>query len=53
MSGLKFEIKVTATGEVRDKDGNLISSEPVEMTALVTEEQAAEYLSAQNKGEQP
>lgn len=40
---LLFEIKVTATGEVRDKDGNLISSTPVEFeTKQVTAEQLAE-----------
>lgn len=37
MTEQKFEIKVTAIGEVRDKDGNLISSEPIEMTQIVTE----------------
>jgi hypothetical protein len=35
-----FEMKITATGEVRDADGNLLSSEPIETTQLVTEEQA-------------
>lgn len=35
-----YELKIIATGEVRDADGNLISSEPVEATVLVTEEQA-------------
>ena len=29
---LHYEVKVTAVGEVRDKDGNLISSTPVEST---------------------
>jgi glycosyltransferase involved in cell wall biosynthesis len=33
-------LKVTATGEVRDADGNLISSEPIETTVNVTAEQA-------------
>lgn len=28
----RFDVKIVATGEVRDKDGNLISSEPVEAT---------------------
>ena len=35
-----FELKITAQGEVRDADGNLISSEPVEATCVIT---AAEY----------
>lgn len=34
---LMFEVKVTATGEVRDATGNLISSTPVETTMVLTE----------------
>lgn len=42
MSALKFEVKITAIGEVRDKDGNLLSSTPVEFDPQVmTEEQIA------------
>jgi hypothetical protein len=37
-----YSIAVTATGEVRDAEGNLISSTPVEATMQVTEEQLAE-----------
>jgi hypothetical protein len=48
---LRFELVLTATAEVRDKDGNLISNTPVETTALVTEKEAAELLSALNEGE--
>lgn len=39
-----FELKITATGEVRDADGNLISQQPIEATALLTEAEAAAYL---------
>lgn len=35
----KFEIKLNAIGEVRDVDGNLISSTPVELTQIVTQEE--------------
>jgi hypothetical protein len=35
-----FVAKVTATGEVRDKDGNLISTQPIEAEIPLTEEQA-------------
>jgi hypothetical protein len=31
--------KITATAEVRDKDGNLKGEEPVEITATESEEQ--------------
>lgn len=37
-----FEVVVQATGEVRDADGNLISSEPVEARMTLTAEQLAE-----------
>lgn len=35
-----FELRIQATGEVRDSEGNLISSEPVEGTLTVTEDEA-------------
>jgi hypothetical protein len=35
-----FELRITATGEVRDADGNLISQEPIEATAILTEAEA-------------
>lgn len=44
-----YEIAVTATGEVRDADGNLISSTPVESRITVTEEQLAELLATQEE----
>jgi hypothetical protein len=31
-----YAVRITATGEVRDADGNLISSEPVEATLTLT-----------------
>lgn len=37
-----FAMTVTATAEVRDADGNLISSSPVEMTGTFTAAQVAE-----------
>lgn len=42
MTDMTFEVKVTATAEVRDKDGNLISAEPIEAVAHLTEAQLAE-----------
>lgn len=48
MTEMKFEVKIAATAEVRDKDGNLKSSEPVEMTTTMTEAQ----LRAFTEGEQ-
>lgn len=34
-----FEVKITAIGEVRDKDGNLLSAEPVEFIQNMTAEE--------------
>lgn len=39
MTELRFEVKLIATAEVRDKDGNLKGEEPVEIIATVSEEQ--------------
>ena len=41
MSDVAGIAKVTAIAEVRDKDGNLISSTPVELTGEVNAEQMA------------
>lgn len=35
-----YELKITASGEVRDADGNLLRTEPVEATAVVDEDTA-------------
>jgi hypothetical protein len=42
--GQLYQLSFTATGEVRDAEGNLISSEPISSTVTVTAEQAAEIL---------
>ena len=42
MDDLKFKVKITAVGEVRDKDGNLISSEPVEAETVMTQDELIE-----------
>lgn len=38
--GQLYELRITATGEVRDADGNLISQPVAEQTVTVTEEEA-------------
>ncbi|HEX5198979.1 MAG TPA: hypothetical protein VFW27_03480 [Actinoplanes sp.] len=38
--GQRYEVVFRATGEVRDADGNLISSEPIETTFTVNEAEA-------------
>ena len=42
-----FAVTITATGEVRDADGNLVSSSPVEATIEVTEDQLREMVGEQ------
>lgn len=44
-----YELKIVATGEVRDADGNLISNEPIEATRIVTEEEALAILATQEE----
>lgn len=39
MTGLMYEVKITAIGEVRDADGNLLSAEPVEFVQTMTEQE--------------
>lgn len=34
-----YEVVITAVGEVRDADGNLVSSEPIEAVMHLTQEQ--------------
>lgn len=48
MTDLHFEVKITATAEVRDADGNLKSSEPVEMTKRVSEDELRALLEGES-----
>jgi hypothetical protein len=45
----RYELRITATGEVRDADGNLLSSEPVEAVAVLAEDEARALLERQNQ----
>jgi hypothetical protein len=47
-----YELAVSASGEVRDAEGNLISTTPVESKIVVTEAQLRE-LGLQPEGDQP
>ena len=44
-----YELRITASGEVRDADGNLLSSEPVESTVVVDEETARKILEGNDR----
>ncbi|WP_374457698.1 hypothetical protein [Nocardioides sp.] len=44
MAGQMFEIKIQAIGEVRDADGNLLETVPVESTITCTAEEARALL---------
>jgi hypothetical protein len=39
-----YRLEIKATGEVRDKDGNLISVNPITGEAVVTEAQALDII---------
>jgi hypothetical protein len=46
--GQMYQLTITAVGEVRDADGNLIEQNvPVESTIIVTEAQARELMEGQ------
>ncbi len=47
-----YQLKITASGEVRDSDGNLISSAPVEAIRTVTEAEAVEIVKASAAAEE-
>ena len=49
MTAQQFEVVVTATAEVRDADGNLVSAEPVEFRSTMTEAE----IKALTEGETP
>lgn len=42
MTGLMYKVEVSAVGEVRDSDGNLLSAEPVTAEFEISEEQLRE-----------
>ena len=50
----QYKLNIRAEGEVRDKDGNLISSEPLEGQTVISEEQAQQIIEAlvKQQGEQ-
>ena len=35
----RYEMRITATGTVRDADGNVISEQPIESTVVLTEDE--------------
>ena len=41
MTEMKYEVVITATAEVRDAEGNLISAEPIETRSIMTEAEVA------------
>lgn len=49
MSEQKFEVVITAVGEVRDAEGNLISAEPVEARLTVTADELRELTEGDNQ----
>ena len=40
MPDQRYEMRITATGTVRDVDGNIVSEQPIEATAILTEDEA-------------
>jgi hypothetical protein len=46
MTEQKFEVTITAIGEVRDAEGNLIETVPIKTTRIVTESELREMQGA-------
>jgi hypothetical protein len=44
-----FELRIVASGEVRDADGNLLNAEPIEATAVLTEEEVVALIKQEEK----
>ena len=44
-----YEMRITATGTVRDADGNIVSEQPVEAVTILTEDE----MKALTQGDQP
>lgn len=51
MTDQLFEVVITATAEVRDADGNLISSSPIEATTTMTAAEVSALGFEPTKGE--
>lgn len=49
--GQLYELNIVATGEVRDKDGNLISPATAEGKRIVTEAEALAIMQAMETGD--
>ena len=41
-----YEMRIEASGEVRDAEGNLLNVDPLTGTAVVTEQQARDIIAA-------
>lgn len=48
--GELYELKITASGEVRDAEGNLIEQVPIEQTVTLTADQLNELFKEQEEG---
>jgi hypothetical protein len=46
MTGMMYEVKITAVGEVRDAEGNLVEQIPIETTQIVSETELREMQGA-------
>ena len=45
--GQLYELKIIATGEVRDADGNLLNTPTAESTVILTEAEASDLIERQ------
>jgi hypothetical protein len=45
----RYELRIQATGEVRDADGNLVEQIPVDKTVVLTEDQVRAIVADQEE----
>jgi len=49
----RYELVITASGVVKDKDGNVVSNEPIEARAILTEDELRAHLEVMSTEETP
>ena len=49
----RYELVITASGVVKDRDGNVVSQEPIEARAILTEDELRAHLEVMSTEETP
>lgn len=49
MTGAKYRVTITAVGEVRDADGNLVERIPIEESVDMTQQELEQYINSKQE----